>query len=241
MKFLLITILSLFISFFASAKSVTIDINGMKLTYDKAPRLSSVLKQAVKQGDWYWPSSKLFDNKTTEIESERQEIISELKLLLSDSSERQTQVITDLLTQVESWQLMRRISMRIDYDLARIKEQFNPRLIESHYLLRVAARPEIVNVFGTSHALAEMPHLPGAHISVYLQDDDLDCHADSDYVYVITPYGKVDKVNRSYWSNERYELAPGAEVYLPLPESLFSSEVESLNQRIVSLAMHRVK
>lgn len=240
MKFLLITFLSLAISFYASAKPVDININGMKLTYDKAPRLSSVLKQAVKQGEWYWPASKLFDNKTTEIESERQEIISELKLLLSDSSERQTQVITDLLTQVGSWQLMRRISMRIDYDLARIKERFNPRLIESQYLLKVATRPEIVNVFGTPHALAEMPHIAGADISMYLQDDDLDCHADADFVYVITPYGEVDKVNRSYWSNEHYELAPGAEVFLPLPENLFSSDVESLNQRIASLAMHRI-
>lgn len=241
MKLVVFLILSFAISFFVSAKSVSVDINGMKLTYERAPRLASVLKQAAKQGEWYWPASKLFDNNTSEVELERQELISKLKLLLSDSGEKQTQVITDLLTQVESWQLKRRISMRIDYDLARIREQYNPRLTESQYLLKVAIRPDFVHVFGASHALAEMTHLPGAHISKYLQDDDLDCHADADYVYVIAPYGEVEKVNRSYWSRKHYELAPGAEVFLPLPENLFTGDVEELNERIASLAMHRVK
>ena len=217
---------------------VDISINDKNIIYDANPRLAEVLETVANDMPWYWPSAQLFKLKVTEVELQRQALIKLLEQ--NEGSDEQAIAHRTLMKQIKSWHLGDRISIKIDYDLARYSLNYNPRIENGKYLLTLSKRPTKLEVFGAVAAPISITYVENKCVKDLLNSITRLENADLNQVYIIAPTGKIDIAPVAYWNHHCVIPMPGSAIYIPLQENQWFEHAKIINQKVSSLALNRI-
>lgn len=226
---------------YVSFADITITINETKYQYPGNPRLTEVL-EPIASKNWYWPAARLFRLNDKAAEESRKQAIAALAslndnfLLLGDY-----RPATNYLTsQIEAWNLATRVNITIDYDLARIKPEYNPKFDDGEYLLSL--KPPVIPIyeFGMTENIGFFTAKTGLCADQYLVGKELKPLADKDYLYVIQPNGKISKIGKAYWNYQCRTLMPGAQLFVPISETDVISQVSKVNKLVAELSINRI-
>lgn len=221
--------------------AVTVDINNSDYVFHSEPRVAEVLATVALQQNWYWPASKLFLFDSSEPEQLRTLVLQQIEQLKRSAKPALQAELMAMQLQIKSWQLATRILIPIDYDLARAQAPFNPRFDAGNYKLQLVERPDKVLFWGAVPASAELAHKGAVAVGDYLSDIVRTPSADTSIVFVINPDGSTIKVGVGSWNWQHIEVMPGGQVFIPFANSWFSSDMEKLNENLLTLALHRVE
>jgi len=230
---------SLFVFSHLCMANVSVDINQKNFNFNSQPRLSEVISNVAHEADWYWPAAKLYKLDTQDAPHLRDEIVTKLKLLQLSLSEERSIKISDLIEQINSWQLADRILIRLDYDLVQTNAQFDPLFDTGSYRLDLLERPRLINFFGLIEQASSAKLNTNQCIADYIHEQ-FSVLLNKDYIYVVQPNGHTFKAGIAYWNASCVEIMPGSQIYIPLDESQFSAENRELNKKIVKLALNRI-
>ncbi len=222
--------------------SVEIQINQLQFSYPGPVRMANVLQPVANAADWYWPASAVYNLNDNQAELLRSEILSDIRAMLTDTSEQDAAhaVLTTVAEQVAAWSVADRIDVAVNYNEARLFADHNPRFTDGNYLVRLTARPDEVHLIGAVARPGSYAHAANTRIPDYLARIRTLDGAERDFVYVVTPAGKVTKVGIAYWNASYAQLAPGSQLIVPLASSVWTPAITSLNKKIAQLAVHRV-
>jgi len=218
-------------------------INQQPYVFTNEPRLVEVLAPMAAQQNWYWPAVALYEIDNSELEQTRQGLLKQLSTLAKVQLHKDPQntfAIEQLVADIASWSLARRLPIAIDYDLARIKPAANPQFTQGKFLLHLAPRSKVVHVFGAVNYSQHLAHLAHANVGQYKTQQSLTDLADKDYVIIIQADGRVVNAPLAYWNKTHQEVMPGSQIFVPFKDSLFSPELSKINQQILKLAVNRV-
>lgn len=231
-----------FLAAFTASAAVTVDINGQAVQFNANPRLAEVLAPVALQQSWYWPAAALYKKNGNTAEQQRLQV-----LQLVNALKQRYAADMDLLNalqsverQVGSWTLAQRIVMPVDYDLARILPQHNPRLTDGHYLLQLTKRPQNIYVIGAVDYADAIVHRGAAPVAEYISAAKLARAADTEQLSIVQPDGTIQSAGTEYWNHTHTEAMPGAQLFIPIKTALFNLQLEELNKRLPELAIHRV-
>lgn len=120
----------------------------------------------------------------------------------------------------------------------RIAAEMNPlkqRLISSNSLLEPGdqliypRRPTTVRIVGAVSRDCILPFTPARDPVDYLAECPIHKSADSNYLFLIQPDGKVQSVGAAYWNSEDAWIAVGATIYVPFNPNLFGTSSADFN------------
>jgi hypothetical protein len=222
--------------------AVSVDINGKQYQFNANPRLNEVLEPVALQSAWYWPAAALYQLDTREPELLRRQLLQQIAELKQYNAADADVVMTLQLLerQLLSWRLAKRVLLPIDYDLSRIKPEFNPRLDNGSYLLQLKHRPSRVHLFGAVRSTVTVPHRGGIAVADYLMSAEPTAFANTAEIALLQADGEVHIAGSAYWNREHIEAMPDAQIFIPLKNQLLNSQFEILNRRLLELAVHRV-
>ncbi|GAA0856128.1 capsule biosynthesis GfcC family protein [Aliiglaciecola litoralis] len=223
----------------SSNAAVEVTLNETDYSFGVNPRLSDVLAPVAFEEDWYWPASRLFKRSSNASEAMRSQVIALLaENGISESKYKAT--YQSIINQIKNWQLADRITITIDYELARISAKHNPRVESGQYQLILSKRPSTLHVFGAVETPVEIIYQNNTCIEDVVSQMKLAEHADPSFVYLISPQGKVQKTPVAYWNKTCVLAMPGSMVYVPLQESAFFPSNNDVNQKVAELAVNRI-
>jgi hypothetical protein len=231
------------LAFNTANAEVTVLVEQQQYTFANEPRLLEVLEPLATQQNWYWPAAVLYKIDNSELQQTRQTLLKQLSTLAKAQLQKDPQLtfaLEQLAADITSWTLARRLSVVIDYDLARIKAAANPKFTQGKYRLHLALRSTVVHLFGAINYSQQVTHLAHADVSKYKTKQSLTELADKDYVVVIQADGRVVKAPATYWNKSHQEVMPGSQLFVPFKESFFAPELSKINQQILKLAVNRV-
>jgi len=231
------------LTFNIARAEVTVLVDQQQYVFANEPRLLEVLAPLAAHQNWYWPAATLYKIDNSELEQTRQQLLKQLSTLAKAKSQKDPQLalsLKQLTADITSWRLARRLPIKIDYDLARIKAASNPQFTHGNYILRLASRSEVVHILGAVNDSQQVAHMAHADVSKYDTKQRLTDFADKDYVIVIQADGRVIKAPVAYWNKTHQEVMPGSQLFVPFKESLFFPELSKINQQILKLAVNRV-
>ena len=243
MKYLttLFLLLSVVFSLSVCAK-VTVIINTKAYEFEQPIRLSNVLSLVENNGEWYWPTSAVYDLTDSTAEREKEAVLSHLRKLLgaySDNSDMRT-TLESLYTQISNWTVATRKVMPVSYNRARLIFADNPMFKEGRYLIRLSSRPNVVHFSGVITKPGAYEHKSNTSLFTLHSGVKSKSNADNSFVYVVAPDGTISKRGIAYWNIDFTQLMPGSHIVAPLSTGLFDSTLETLNARIAALAVHRI-
>lgn len=221
---------------------VSIFINQQAFEYDMPVRLNQVLAPVSSSTDWYWPASAVYDLNDPTAETLKKEtldlILSELKRL--DSDDADYIVLDNVYRQVSSWSVATRKHVEVSYNLARVYPSKNPMFQPGKYLIRLFMRPEVTHVSGAVKTAGAYQFKNNSELASISHGVALSPNANNSDVWVISPQGEVSIEGKAYWNKGFNQLMPGSQLYFPVSESLFSSSIAKINERVAQLAVHRI-
>ncbi len=219
---------------------VSVQINENLYHFSELPRIDEVLAHQALEHNWYWPSTALFELGDLDLESRRKVILAKLdKLKTNHLAEQQIfDAISNLQSQINQWQLAKRIILPINYDLARISPENNPRFEAGNYLLKLQLRSESITAFGLVKMPTTIEHKGGSSFNYYVTDMKILSVANNSELYIIQPDGKVNKAGYAYFNQSSPDIMPGSRIFVPFKSELFSTELDAINQEIVELAIN---
>lgn len=217
---------------------------SITLNYEQVPRVDSVSQQALDyyqlntlEVDWY--HSSLF-----ELGSDFY-LVNAVKAAIQDqlkSSDSQAVYWETLLNYLDAWEFAPRLFSSVDPDVVRISPMKNPRL-RGKYYLHLQPVSEQVWLLGHVVNSRSVEWIIRRSAQDYLQGNNLASMSVSD-VWVIQPDGKVEKHPIAYWNAKYQPVAPGAIIYVPIPEQPVQGEIGSLhgnlNDTIIELLRNRM-
>ena len=214
------------------------------LTYDNAPRMATVvldalMKSDLSSSDVRWLSSGVFN--IASVYPRQHFILERIKeqqfLAPSDSREQWSH----LLKQLQNWHFSQRVMSPIDPDVTQLKKDVNPKL-PGQWLVNLRSSPANVWVLGAVKQVEELRWKSREDIDYYFSQAGV---SRLDYrAYVIQPDGHVEHHSAAYWQSNFQEIAPGAIIYVPLnfsPSSIHPEHtVENPNELVVELLKNRI-
>ncbi|CAM3863427.1 capsule biosynthesis GfcC family protein [Rheinheimera salexigens] len=226
---------------------VAVQINQKSYQYSfanksLAPRLTDVLSPVALTENWYWPVSALYNTDDTTAQLLLQRVLQQLDELQQEYAADidKQQAIISMVSQIKSWQLATRVFIPIEYDLARVSAEFNPKFMPGNYQLRLYKRPSHITLFGLVKQPGKSTHINAGNVKQYLTEFSSLAAADSNTLYLIQPDGSIIKETVAAWQQTTIEAMPGAQLFVPFKLGLFSTRWQRLNQDILALARHRV-
>jgi hypothetical protein len=220
---------------------VVVEINRATFEYQSAPRLTEVIGPVALQKNWYWPVTKLYKIDSVLPERLRHETLQLIKSIQSNTNSEFADQLHIIAKEISRWQLAERINLTIDYDRARAQAAFNPRFESGKYSILLSERPTSVFVWGVVKQRKILTHRGATPVTGYINEIERTSFADKSTVYVLQPDGKILKTGVSYWNHQNTELMPGATIFIPFATEWFSKDTTSLNEKLLSLAVHRVE
>ncbi|MFT2089351.1 capsule biosynthesis GfcC family protein [Paraglaciecola sp. 2405UD69-4] len=236
MKILLFVFTLSWASFNFAAVKVT--INDTTYTYDTNPRLSEVLEVVALQRPWYWQAAALFRLDKGSLEQDRSLVIEQLNELISSKGD--SKIISDLIIDIKSWRLAPRVFIPIDYDLSRVQPKFNPKFDDGEYLLLLKERPTTISVLGMITNPTAIDYQDNVTVKDYVSKINRTDLSDKSLIYIIQNDGQISKSGIAYWNNNYDQVMPGSQLFIPISESQFISQISTLNMKIAKLATNRV-
>lgn len=114
-------------------------------------------------------------------------------------------------------------------------EQAANRFLADGDRLLYPARPTTVRISGALERECEVEFRPLRPADDYLHDCVRNAFADTDWLYVIQPDGRVQRLGIGLWNREQSAIpAPGATLLVPLEESLLRGVAEELNDDLAA-------
>ncbi|MFT6267332.1 MAG: hypothetical protein ACJAVV_000129 [Alphaproteobacteria bacterium] len=223
----------------SSQAAVEVTINNTNYVYSTNPRLADVLNQAALKEEWYWPESKLFRSNTTKSQNTRKQII-EMLAIESDGNNQYKSIYQSVINQIKSWEVADRITLLIDFELARVSTRHNPRLENGQYKILLSKRPENIYVFGAMANASNLPYANNTCIKDIVSKITFSALANKSHVYIISSQGKIEQTPVAYWNSQCNLLMPGAMIYVPFQNTLFSNQHSVINTKIAELAVNRI-
>lgn len=223
--------------------SVTVEVNQEQYVFTHAPRLIEVLAPFSNQKSWYWPAAALYQADDTQLEKKRQLLLRNLFLLAKSykiEAPKIAQSLGHLQLIISNWHIARRLPIKIDYDLARMKADANPQFPSGKYILSVKPRMNTVYIFGAVDVVGDVTHQLHADASEYITSQFLTDLADRDIVILLQADGRKIIVPVAYWNKAHQEVMPGSLIFVPFKPSIFQPELAIINQQIMTLARNRV-
>ena len=226
----------------AQDEKVTILLNKQTYQFEQPVRLSDVLSIVADSGEWYWPSSAVYNLQDTTAQQKKEGVVSEIKALLAhyDSDSDTYRALQNLLKQVSSWTVSTRVSMPVSYNRARLFFEHNPMFQPGKYWVRLNSRPNVVHFSGAVVKPGAYQHSSDTSMYYVVHGVEKMSDADRSYVFIIDPMGNIEKKGAAYWNVDFSQIMPGGQVFVPLLPELFSSKLDALNERVAELAVHRV-
>jgi hypothetical protein len=214
------------------------------MAYAEPPRLTQIFSQLEDVSKVYWPAAALFATNRPVIEHKRRAVLQQLQRLEQHwQQENQAAYVVSLQSltqQMTEWQLAYRVPVVVDYDLARILPEHNPRLDPGQYHLLLPTRSESIRVLGQVPYERLLLHRGASSVNAYLNELTSVRDHNPSWVYVIQASGQLDKVGVAYWNKQHYELMPGSQLFIPMADSMLPGDFRSLNQDIAELLVHRM-
>jgi hypothetical protein len=234
-------LLSFIFSLSVSAK-VTVIINTTAYEFEQPIRLSNVLSIVENNGEWYWPTSAVYDLTDSTAEREKEAVLSHLRKLLGAYSDNvdMRNTLESLYTQISNWTVATRKVMPVSYNRARLIFADNPMFKEGRYLIRLSGRPNVVHFSGVVAKPGAYEHKSNTSLFTLHSGVKSTPNADNSFVYVVAPGGTISKRGIAYWNIDFTQLMPGSHIVAPLSTGLFDSTLDTLNARIAALAVHRI-
>jgi hypothetical protein len=235
------SVLIFFICSFNLGAQVTISWQGNTTQYRNNIPLVEVLSTISNQ-DVYWPAAALYKT-DPELELVRSELLTLLHGIYNKTYEKNKQSAQGILalhTYVKGWNIAKRSSVVIDYDLSRLYLRNNPTLDLGHYYISAGHRQTNIEFLGATKRPFVIPHLPETSINSYPFKLERSNLADRDFVYLISPNGASVKAPIAYWNRLHIEPMPGSVVYVPFRHNIFNSDYRRVNELMVLLLKNRV-
>ncbi len=229
----------------ASISTTHSHLPNITLHYDQAPRVNSIIKGALEhynlstlEVDWF--QSALFQiSSDFVLEESVLQLVSQQWQL---SETREKQYWRSLLTHVEAWTFLERVSYPLDPDFTRVTPLMNPRLRGEFHLSLLPTR-ERVWLLGYVSKQQEVDWKPRLSAREYLERDSA-VKGSLSYVWVIQPNGVVERHPIAYWNHQYKAIAPGAIIYVPIPEAKTADErllpFDDVNSAVIALLQNRV-
>jgi hypothetical protein len=220
--------------------STKIHYNEQELAFDTSPRLSDVLAKIPNKPLVYWPAATLYLKSKGTLEVTRRKAIS--KLAIQSTNKQTSNMLKRLERDITSWKLGKRMSVSLDYDLARTVNAHNPVITKGNYILKAGPRSKVINIFGAINSDVKQVQLHRNHtpVSDYINNNMLSTHADKKRVILIQADGRIIQISTLDWNKKTLEIMPGSQIYIPFKTTFWDSHAKSLNQQIVTLAANRV-
>lgn len=236
----IVVLLSAFLSVSALAQ-VTFNIHGQIYEFEQPVRLATVLS-IVKDKPTYWANAAVYALNDPHVEELRRDVLSQLASMIRayNKGSNEYNNLTALYHNVGNWRLMRRLKVEVDYEQARLNFKKNPQFNQGDYYLRLASRSDSIAIVDLAKDNTVVPFHHAFSLVDYLREVSLPSHADRDYVYVIEPSGQMRKVGIAYWNREFFKPMPGSQLFIPMQTSLFSTRIETLNDSLARLMIHRM-
>ncbi|MCB5226048.1 capsule biosynthesis GfcC family protein [Alishewanella sp. 16-MA] len=233
------SVVLLILSIHNVSASVTISINQQKFEYEQAPRLADAISPIAFDKAWYWPASRLYKLQPSD-ELPKQQVLTLLNQLQQTANHPAKRVFMALAADIQNWQIAERISIAIDYDLARANPALNPRFESGVYQLNIETRPDYVLVVGAINSSVRMAHKAATPVKNYILKSAFSEVADKQRINIIQPNGKVIEVGVQHWNAEHIEVMPGSIIFVPFAAGLYSSELAELNKQLLALLVNRI-
>ncbi len=222
---------------------VDVVINGQQRNFAGNPELTEILSPYANVIEWHWPSAALFDLNSPDQQALLKDVHNSLQQKISEAANLSSsgKAYKSLFNQIKNWSVANRINTPVNFDLARISEEFNPRFPDGSYVLNFSTRPLTVSVIGAVPEEIAIPHLGAANIKAYFENLELLEYADTDAIYIIKPNGDVTRHIRSYRQQHHVEVPPGSTIFVPLAELPILGTNRQLNEMVATLAGSRYK
>jgi hypothetical protein len=224
--------------------SVTVTVEEKQYNFAHEPRLVEVLSPIVNQNNWYWPSASLYEEDDKNLEKIRESLLDHLSILSRSYSSTEPEIsksLQHLQTIISSWRLARRLSIKIDYDLARIVTSANPLLPHGKYILKLTPRLNSVQLFGAIHGERSLKHQAYTNVGDYIIEQYPTDLADKNLVIIIQADGRKIIAPIAYWNKTSQEVMPSSQIFVPFKQSLLKPEFAAINRQIITLALNRVQ
>lgn len=225
-----------------ASPAVTFNIAGQIYTFDQPVRLATVLSIVEQKPSLYWANAEIYQLNAPKVEQQRAAILKQLASLIreqtSDSPEYHQ--LSALYQDIGSWQLMRRLNIVVDYDQARLNPKRNPQFNTGEYYIRLKERSQAIHVSGLVEEAVSVPFNSEYTVTDYIDTARLAKNAHRDFAYLLEPDGNVKKLGIAYWNRQYVRPMPGSEIFVPLQDALFFDRIDSLNDSIAQLMMHRM-
>lgn len=241
-RYLIITILSLFVFFHShvSADTQTAEPTDIKLlqgqmlfSYNDRIRLSQVFTQAYTHinHDVYSLGTTLVNlNKQPMIDDTLQTLIAKLEQVGTDESLRVIKQLTEL-------RFAYREKIHTNFNQVRVNPLFDP-MLSGKYLLSLPKRPDTIMLISpTESTRIILPFKNDRDVTFYL---DALTHTDNRRpIWVIQADQTVYPIQDHDWKNTRFFLAPGAIVFVELTH--LPVEYKTLNSDIAHFLAYRLE
>lgn len=209
--------------------------------FDHPPRLTGVLKFIYQQQDWYWPAAALFEQ-SNKIDAEHAQLVKELDTIIGSrkiSDGGALHALRNLQKDLASWEVGKRIAIPLDYDLARLKEKFNPRFDPGSFQLQLMTRPQSVLIEGAVQQSETRSLTSPSSLLSYCKQLPFQEFANKDIVWVVQPDGQTFTVGVAYWNQQYKEIMPGSQIIIPFNDSLYP-QLTTINRHLLALAQSRI-
>ncbi len=143
-----------------------------------------------------------------------------------------------LRNQLRNTQFGTRVFIPIDPDITRLSTSHNP-LLQGKWRLILANKPAPIQIFGAVQTQGKVSWHNRFSAKSYLQRARLIDEYTSN-VTVIQPDGQVENHPIAYWNDNFQEVAPGAIIYVAMPEADTLPFEQNANQLIVELLRNHI-
>lgn len=211
--------------------------------FEQSPRLAEVLAKLPEKGAIYWPSMSLFEKNDIQLLNTKNTLLHDLKILDKKTNKStDDDAIKNLAQHINQWHLAKRLTLNVDYDLARTVDSYNPKLTQGEYILNSGSRAENIYVFGAidQSAPLKVKHRNHTLAHKYVNSTWLSPLADHSLIVVIQSNGRIQTVPTTDWNQHSVELMPGSQIFVPFHQGLFGPKTSHINQALISLAVNRV-
>lgn len=208
------------------------------LTFKTAPRVDELVINALKVTQQSavnidWLSSALFDVSTPY--HKKQQVLVALEHQEALADEHHKEQWRQLQAELRKRSFARRMFTPLDPDITRITPNQNPRL-SGQWLLKLHSWPTTVSVLGNVKLSDQITWQPRTDARYYLNKLGL-VDKDTSQVWVIQSDGHASLHNIAYWNYQFQNIAPGATIYVPLPnkKTTLYPQLSDVNHAVVDL------
>lgn len=223
---------------------VLIQYEGKWQGYISEPRLSDVLTLQVQDSHIHWPTARLYSlqlNEIAQLELLRSQVVEQLRILVSETSDDANFSAKLAQTQLEisRWKLAIPLHIELNPALASVRQSHNPKITTGQYLLVAKKRTNTVSVFALGGEVF-LPHMQSRPAYDYVHQAIADSVQAPDFVWLISSNGTPSEIPIGNWNRTEAAVATGTVLFVPIEHPLIQNEFKDLNQQIKQLLVHRV-